>query len=259
MNNIIYLVGPQQTFPRVVSECVNDFHVTKITFTRCETVVFKVMFASLRCEDAMNRICEKCPMTRVVCARRPIFVGLTLTASIVWSVEIDRSPDVLFSNKNSVPGEWHADVPQPNFDTIHVDTFYTKKQIQGCAVHVETDAEGRVRIDNGCMVSPTGKYPVETEIQTETDMRFGAHPAPLQVGEHIAYLLPMVPVEKQARFIVTKIIGVHPKRKCCVDLENGHHTNIVASGNVHVARYCMLTHRVQFPVRHLSMFVTSPY
>ena len=70
------------------------------------------------------------------------------------------------------------------------------------------------------------------------------HPMPaLQVGEHVAYLLPDIPPFIQDKFVIAKVIGVNP-----LALANGHHKTIFASGRGEVARYNPTTGRVVFPV-----------
>jgi len=210
--NVLYLVGEHATFPRVVEQGVHISGVIKSTFEECSTVVWTVMFTRLRCVTALRDICGACPRTRVVGARRPIFAGLTPTGTVMWKVEIASSPDVFFSGRSELPAVWESAVPQPAFRALHLPNFR--------AAHDEDEEvldAGRVQIV-----------------------------APLRVGEHIAYFLPMIPVDEQTRFITTKITGLGQGREC-VELENGHHTTMLASGNIHVARYCPTTNRIEFP------------
>ena len=218
--NVIYLVGEHATFPRVVAQGVRISGVIKSTFEECSTVVWTVMFTKLRSVTALRDICSACPLTRVVAARRPIFAGLTPTGTVMWKVEIASSPDVLFSGRSELPAVWEAAVPQPVYRELHLPNF-----------HANEEKEEEEVIDSG-------------QVQIF---------APLRVGEHIAYLLPMIPVEEQTRFITTKITGLGEGKEC-VELENGHHTTMLASGNIHVARYCPTTNRIEFPFRNLNDF-----
>jgi len=122
-------------------------------------------------------------------------------------------------------------------------------------VYVEADAAGHLKTSEGFVRSPGGKRrlsDLKDDEEAEDDEAEGRRP--LVMGDHIAYLLPMVKVEDQLGFVVTKIIGFQFSHPCFVKLENGHHTSILASGNVQIARFCADTKRVKFPVRSLDEF-----
>lgn len=73
-------------------------------------------------------------------------------------------------------------------------------------------------------------------------------PAPnLSVGDCVAYLLPCVPLDHQARFEIAKITRLHP-----LELSNNHHNTVFRSGVGELARYDPETERVIFPMFELS-------
>lgn len=232
MRAYIYLAGRHAVFPAVVGRYVRVVELVRHIFEGvCSdgseglsdpVVVFAVTFSALQSEDALSKIVAACGRTRVVCARRPIFVGVTATNTLLWSVQLGTSKDVVFSDKNDAD-VWEAADPQPVF----------ARTLRRPVVKGVGDGE-----------SGGG----EMEVDVECDAPY------LVEGDHIAYFLPGMPVEEQMRFVVTKVVGFQPSQPCFVQLENGHHTTIVASGNVVVGKYCTHTHRVAFPLRNLAEF-----
>jgi hypothetical protein len=69
----------------------------------------------------------------------------------------------------------------------------------------------------------------------------------LEVGDFIAYLMPGIPPAQQDHFTITSVTGVSP-----LELANGHHQTLFASGQGEIARYDPDSKRVLFPVRNLS-------
>jgi hypothetical protein len=231
-------------------------------------VVFIVSFSELNCEDALSQISNECGQTRVVCSRRRIFLGLSSSGTLLWTVRLGESSDVLFSSMNP-DVRWEAAQPQPPFETHHSCVCYKKLRVfqgpsNGKEVYVEMDVNGEIKTDSdGFARSSEGKLHLnelkdedEEEVLDEGGVNFmdEERPSPFSIGDHIAYLLPTVPVENQLKFVVTKIVGFQFSCPCFVKLENGHHDTILASGNVHVARFCIVTQRVRFPVRRLEEF-----
>jgi hypothetical protein len=266
MPHYIYLAGPWATLPSVLLRCVNPEKIRKHTFEGHATVVFVVAFSSLCHANALREIRGACGQTRVVCSRAPIFLGLTPTGSLLWTVQLSKSETVLFSSMNcDADVGWEAARPQPAFETQHRSTFYAKLRVlrgvhKEKDVYVEMDARGELRAAAGLVGTSVGRlrltdFEEETDDEDEVVLDEGrVRPPPLGIGDHIAYLLPMVPVETQFSFVVTKVVGFRDSASCFVKLENGHHANILAAGNVHVARFCVASQRVMFPVCSLEAF-----
>ena len=252
---IVYIIAPQKTFPACIAMHLTAMvDVTKKTFRGSGMIVFEVKFESLRHENALLAISRACPGARIVCARRPIFMGLTPRDKPVWSVKLSEDKDVLFSAWNDENGTWEPSVPQPVMTTVCFNAFYTKLKCQEDGdnfLYVETDAKGYPLADaSNCVMTHTGVKRNLSALCVGPEKK----KKKLCVGDHIAYLLPHVAVEMQSSFITTKIVGFDMSRPCFVKLENNHHLNILESGNVHVARYCPVTQRVQFPVACLKDF-----
>ena len=259
--NYIYLAGTQRTFPACVARHVYVSGVTKNTFEGSPTVVFEIAFTHLRHDTALSAIADACPFVRVVCASRPIFVGLSPKNTVVWSVRLSDSPAVLFSMLSQTPAAWEDAQPQPSMQKVHSTKFYTKVMGIGgkCAgqmVHTQADKSGRLYMEDECFVTVNGRHSANHfRVQKgETSTVVTNPPSSLHVGDSIAYLLPIIPVDEQLNFIVTKVVGLDHTHPCFVELENGHHNNILSSGKFHLSKYCDVTHRVQFPVARLSDF-----
>ena len=69
----------------------------------------------------------------------------------------------------------------------------------------------------------------------------------LEVGEFIAYLMPGIPPSQQDHFTITQVTKVSP-----LELANGHHQTLFASGQGEISRYDPSSKRVIFPVKNLT-------
>jgi hypothetical protein len=94
--------------------------------------------------------------------------------------------------------------------------------------------------------------------QPQFDMFHHVTPYTKQLGRAV-YTAPAEEIiahgEEQDMFIVTRVVGFQPCRPCFVQLENAHHTTVLASGHAHVGRY--RNGRVQFPLRPLQYFKST--
>jgi hypothetical protein len=69
----------------------------------------------------------------------------------------------------------------------------------------------------------------------------------LEVGDFIAYLMPGIPPSQQDHFTITQVTGVSP-----LELANGHHRTLFASGQGEISRYDPESKRVIFPVKNIT-------
>lgn len=72
---------------------------------------------------------------------------------------------------------------------------------------------------------------------------------PLEVGEHVAYLVNDIPPQDQHMIVTAEVTGLNP-----LELSNGHHATVFRDGDGELARYNVASGRVQFPVARLKSF-----
>jgi hypothetical protein len=69
----------------------------------------------------------------------------------------------------------------------------------------------------------------------------------LEAGDFIAYLMPGIPPSQQDHFTITQVTKVSP-----LELANGHHQTLFASGQGEISRYDPESKRVIFPVKNIT-------
>ncbi len=161
--NYLYLVTTAATtFPAAAAENLKIASVTKYVFEGSSVTVFEVGFFKMTHINSLQTIATACPRTRVVCAKRSIFVGLTPQSVVVWSVRIAANATIAFSTvNNQYAPDWRAAEPQPETRTIRSSSFFTKMTwVQtGHVVHVQCDITGQMKVRDGRATTHTGQHP----------------------------------------------------------------------------------------------------